>query len=1354
MDDHLKYIQKLNGDNYGIWKVRMKAFLVNKNLWSVIDPNAVVTGTPEEPREILGAASTDPVPSGQSDSSRADLTHKSQQALSLIILGLDDHQIIHVDGCLTGRDAWNKLQKLYEEPSTANKMRLYERFLTLKLEKNVVVRTHVEQFASIRSQLKSVGVSIDDGLYKLALLRSLSSKFDNLVVTLENQIDSINVEDLHARVYREEVRQDTAENDSSQLLSAHVKPNYRFGNKHSRNVKCYYCNKTGHIKPNCWKWKQDQTRGKSGNSRQQNTTGHFLLASENIRDDNVKPMESVWFVDSGASFHLCHNKILFKNVLRQLNHPKIIKLGDGSQITADYEGDIDMECSSIFGKFQLRVRNVLYVPQAKVNLLSVAQIQKNGYSILFENNECVVSHKASGTTVLHIPINGTGFMFDCIIYMPTGEAFLAKKADNNSMIWHRRLGHCGIKVLHELKKQDLISSGIGTADETEVLSNCKACDLGKMTNQTYRTSVFKSKGILELIHTDLCGPMKVESLGKAKYFLLFVDDFSRMTFVYFVRSKRDVKDVIKTFIQYVERQSGKKVKRIRSDNGGEYTSNSLAEFFRCNGIVHERSAPYTPQQNGVAERSNRILIEKARCMLHDGKMPLQFWADAVSTAAYLRNLTPSSSLNWKTPKEVYTGRKPRISHLRVFGSSAQVFIPIATRSKWDATSRMCMFIGYTLTDRNYRFYNQSTRKVIIGSHAKFYENTCGFHDHEHNTTWKLSDLIELSLFESEDVSEIGAISATHNEHHVDNNHLPTYDIGEGSHSTSSVQDPQASEIQDNPSDEPMATTTRSGRISRQPPRLTYEHCVTDDEDADVATMYTAFEPQSFIEAVCSPQKDEWKAAMNREMEALIHKGTWDLVDVAPEQKVIDCRWVYVLKHSNDGQKPSFKARLVAKGFSQTYGVEYFDTFAPVARLSSTRLLLAIALDKQAYIHQMDVKNAFINGFLKEDLYMHQPEGFIDETYPNRVCKLNRAIYGLKQAAREWYETIENFLREIYLTCTKTDQGIFCGMIDGFTVRIVLYVDDILIITEDRNVLHKIKDLLSSKFDMKDLGCVRKFIGMNIEYNREMKFMRLDQCSKIDEVITRYGMQKCNGIRTPLHVSFASEIRVGSEKCSSIVPYREAIGSLLYVATCTRPDILYAVNILSKYCEFPERHHWTLVKRIIRYLKQTRHYALVYNPTPNNNLTAFSDADWAGLSDRKSTSGLAIYYKDCLIGWRSKRQSIVALSTTESEMIALVEGYKEFKYFKKLLFEVGSDCDEYHIYCDNQPCITIAHKNGYNGRSKHIDLRYLAIQDFIQKKEFQLLHCSSRDMVADIFTKSLSPVLHNQIVQNLCLDTSH
>lgn len=483
--------------------------------------------------------------------------------------------------------------------------------------------------------------------------------------------------------------------------------------------------------------------------------------------------------------------------------------------------------------------------------------------------------------------------------------------------------------------------------------------------------------------------------------------------------------------------------------------------------------------------------------------------------------------------------------------------------------------------------------------------------------------------------------------------------------------------------------------------------------------------------------------MHEEMQALRDHKTWTLVEPSTvRQKLIYCRYVFKVKPETRATKQRHKARLVAKGFQQRRGVDFNETYAPVAKLSSIRLLLAHAHTRGLVVSQVDVKNPFLNSKLDEEIYMRQPKGFVNMRHPNHVCKLRRTIYGLKQAARGFYSALCAALGQCQLCALRTDPAVFFGQVDKRDTWVVAYVDDLLIIGFDNTAVDFVKSHLRSAFLLKDLGRAPEFVGIALVYDEQRGTLCFNQTSAIRRALKKFNMSNSKPISSPMEKSVVAHLRSDSEPAVN-VPYREAIGSLLYIATCTRPDIAYAVSTLAQFCEAPTTVHWSMVKRVFRYMRVTASSSLVYSRRgarrDTGTFIGYSGSDWAGLPDRKSTSGSILLYDGCVVTWKSRKQGLVAMSTTEAKMIAVVEAFKEQKVVHKL-FEESSNIvyAPWLVYCDNQAVIQVGHDSGYTGRAKHIELRYLAIQDVLHSRNIELKYCASDDNLADIFTKALLP----------------
>jgi len=504
-----------------------------------------------------------------------------------------------------------------------------------------------------------------------------------------------------------------------------------------------------------------------------------------------------------------------------------------------------------------------------------------------------------------------------------------------------------------------------------------------------------------------------------------------------------------------------------------------------------------------------------------------------------------------------------------------------------------------------------------------------------------------------------------------------------------------------------------------------------------------YEPHTYREASSNPL---WQKAMSDELQALSKTQTWDFVALPPGKTPIGCKWVYKIKTRSDGTIERYKARLVAKGFTQEYGIDYEETFAPVARLTSVRSLIAIAASKHWTLSQMDVKNAFLNGDLTEEVYMHPPPGI--ESPPNTVCRLRRALYGLKQAPRAWFSKFSSTMAQFGFSSSPHDSALFLRKTAQGITLLLLYVDDMIITGDDLTCISELKQFLSSHFEMKDLGSLSYFLGLEISSDSSGYY--LTQARYASDLLSRAGLTDSKTAPTPLEYNTRLTPMEGSP-LSDATLYRQLVGSLVYL-TVTRPDIAQAVHIVSQFLSAPRSTHYAAVLRILRYVKGTLFYGLHYSASSPLELRAFSDADWAGdPTDRRSTTGYCFFLGDSLISWRSKKQRIVSRSSTEAEYRALADTSQELLWLRWLLADMGVvHTSATTLYCDNRSAIQIAHNDVFHDRTKHIEIDCHFIRHHVASGTIHLQSVSSAAQTADIFTKTHLPHRFHDLLSKLNL----
>ena len=634
--------------------------------------------------------------------------------------------------------------------------------------------------------------------------------------------------------------------------------------------------------------------------------------------------------------------------------------------------------------------------------------------------------------------------------------------------------------------------------------------------------------------------------------LTIIDDYSRKLWVFFLKNKSDVFATFKDWKILIEKQTGRQVKRLRTDNGLEFCSDAFNSFCKKEGILRHLTVPGTPQQNGVAERMNRTIMEKVRCMLSNSKLSKSFWAEAAATSCFLINRSPSTAIDKKTPEELWSGTPADYSVLRIFGCPAYAHVD---NGKLEPRSVKCVFLGYKPGVKGYRLWCPEARKTIVSRNVIFYENSM---------LKKSSVSVEVSCDTGEQESDFKV------EHRV---------VSDKSVVQSSPE--KVSEtVQENTPSQPVPARSiandRPRRVIKAPRRY-------DDEEADIVAYALEVaegidEPSTYSEAVSSVDSEKWIMAMQEEMESLQKNKTWELGELPKGKRVVRCKWVFKRKEGIPGvEEPRFKARLVAKGYSQIPGVDFNDVFSPVVKHSSIRALLGIVAMHDLELEQLDVKTAFLYGELEEDIYMQQPEGFISSGKEDLVCLLKKSLYGLKQSPRQWYKRFDSFITTTGFSRSDYDSCVYFKRVDDGFVYLLLYVDDMLIAAKDIDVIVKIKAQLNSEFEMKDLGPAKKILGMEISRDRKAGVLYLSQKGYINKVLKRFNMSNAKPVSTPLasHFKLSSALCPQSEEDISYmveVPYSSVVGSLMYAMACTRPDLAYAVSMVSRYMANPGKEH--------------------------------------------------------------------------------------------------------------------------------------------------------------------------------------
>jgi hypothetical protein len=895
----------------------------------------------------------------------------SKKAWTYICLAVEPEQQIHVRDTSTAKEAWDALKHQFARVSVSQIVRLRQQYYSCRSKSGDSMLDHINRIKSLHDQLREMGIEYNDKELAMTLLASLPESYNSLITALDAVgEDTLTYQKVKGMLLNDAARISVTKKDEDAYTMQ--RPYNKRGfkpkdqgktenpNQNSFRGTCHSCKKRGHFARDC-----PQRKNNPSNSNKGKSSIH-CTAEEPCDQDDADEIalfvtgdenHSGWIIDSGATQHMTYERDSLSEYV-EFKRPCKVNLGDNRVILAYGKGTYRLSTDLNGSSQKIALKNVLYLPELKRNLLSVQAMSKLGATVVFKGDECRISmdSRLVGIGIMH----GKLYMLKVVLE----EYVNVVKSDPNMELWHCRFGHLGMDNVSKLLNSRMVE-GMSGAKDGDMSDVCEACVQGKQHRSPYpKKSSNKATELFETVHSDVCGPMGVKSFGKSQYFVTFIDEYSRYTEVYFLKSKDEVMEKFKQYVNQVEKL-GKRVKNLRSDNGGEYCSKAFDEYLKAKGITHQTTVPYCPEQNGIAERMNRTLVEAARSMMFHAGMPKEFWAEAIHTASYVHNRSPTSSLKEVTPYERMFGQKPDVSNLRVFGCIAFKHIPDAKRRKLDKKSSKCVFVGYPEGTKGYKLYDLEKKSFVRSRDIVFQERT--FHDFK---------LKENSEFYHEDnrnpeSSEIDAI--------IDPNDHNEEIVNDGVEIVPPVQcnRPVGATFEDNFMRE---VENLNPQRQRRPPRR-YDDEVyncTEDLTADIN------EPSNLTEAFHGKNSAEWKKAAESEYKSLIDNHTWDLVPPPKDKNVIGSKWVFKVKRNVDGTVQRFKGRLVAQGYTQSPGIDYDEVFAPVVRYTSIRSLLAVANICNWEIHQMDVKTAFLQGDLDDEIYMKQPSGFVDPERPDHV----------------------------------------------------------------------------------------------------------------------------------------------------------------------------------------------------------------------------------------------------------------------------------------------------------------------------------------------------------------------------------
>ncbi|GJT06372.1 putative ribonuclease H-like domain-containing protein [Tanacetum coccineum] len=1016
------------------------------------------------------------------------------------------------------------------------------------------------------------------------------------------------------------------------------------------------------------------------------------------KDYPHRALKDKGIVDSGCSRHMTGNKAYLAE-FQDFNGGPVAFGGSKGYITG--KGKIKTR--------KLDFEDACFVKELQhFNLFFVSQICNKTNKVLFIDSECLVLSPE--------------------FKLPDENQVLLKIPRQNNM--------------YSFNLENIVPSGGLACLPLKIFQNdhtCVACQKGKQHKASCKAkSVSSISHSLQLLHMDLFGPTSVRSLNHKTYCLVITDDFSRFSWVFFLRTKDETSGILKDFIRQIENQLNQKVKTIRCDNGTEFKNKDVIEFCGSKGIKREYSNARTPQQNGVAERKNRTLIEAARTMLADSFLPNTFWAEAVSTACYVLNRVLVTKPHNKTPYELITGKGPTWLFDLDYLTDSMNYQPVRSENQANKHAG--------LQEAN---QNAGTEDNIDAGDSKIEAESAQDYFQVDKEDQVFLDELERLKRQEQDANN--AAEALRNEFAQETEDLLLQAGAAKASSTNIVntastpvstaspygglsfidltntdQDdseiPALEEIYDNPTDgiftnssyddegavadftnlEPVVNVSPipTSRINSIHPStlilgdpqsaVQTRSKVTKSSGAHAFVSYKDFqhclfacflsqnEPKKISEAL---EDESWVDAMQEELLQFKIQKVWILVDLPYGKKAIGTKWVYRNKKDERGVVVRNKARLVAQGHRQEEGIDYDEVFAPVARIEAIRIFLAFASYMGFIVYQMDVKSAFLYGKIDEEVYVSQPPGFIDPKYPKKVYKVVKALYGLHQAPRAWYATLSTFLLKNGYRRGTIDKTLFIKKDKHDIILVQVYVDDIIFGSTKKSWCDEFEALMKSRFQMSSMGELTFFLGLQVKQKEDGIFISQDKY--VAEILKKFDFVSVKTASTPIETQ---KPLVKDEEASDVDVhlYRSMIGSLMYL-TASRPDTMY--------------------------LKGKPKLGLWYPKVSSFDLEAYSNSDYVGANlDRKSTTRCCQFLGGRLISWQCKKQTIMATSNKEAEYVAAANCCGQVLWIQNQMLDYGFNFMNTKIYIDNESTICIVKNPVFHSKTKHIAIRHHIIRD--------------------------------------------
>ncbi|CAA7024026.1 unnamed protein product [Microthlaspi erraticum] len=1249
-------VAKLTSSNYLMWSRQIHALIDGYDLAAFLKETTPV------PCQVIttdGVISPNPVYA---------VYQRQDKLLYSAILGAISQSVQPLlSKATTSAEIWTTLTAIYAKPSRGHIKQLQQQLKTWKKGTKTIIE-YLQGITTRVDQLAHLGKVLDLEDQIESALDGLPEEYKQVADQIEGRDTPPTFIELHEKLINHEAKLLAAQPTQPYPVTANVATHrYRPPQSQKQTQRSW--------QPPSNSSDQRTPRPYLGRCQLCGVQGHSARRCSQLPQHNGLPTPktwqpranfaaaSPWLLDSGATHHIASD-LANLSLHQPYTGGEEVVVGNGSALPISHTGSTLLTSSTR----PLHLNNILYVPSIQKNLISVYKLcNANQVSVQFYPSWFQVRDLRTG-----IPLfQGTtkNELYEWPIPKPVASTFFTSTNNLKTTIsdWHSRLGHPSLPIL----KHIISAFSLPLSNSLSQVFPCTDCCINKAHKFPFTESTITSSRPLEILFSDVWTSPTL-SLDNYKYYLIIVDHYSRYVWFYPLKLKSQVKETFIRFTALVENKFQHKIGTFFSDNGGEFIA--LRDFLSSKGITHLTSPPHTPEHNGLAERRHRHIVETGLTLLTKAKLPNSYWPFAFATAVYLINRMPTSNLSFQSPFKILFQTDPNYSKLKIFGCLCFPWLRPYTSNKLDPRSVPCVFLGYSLTQSAYLCWQPHTNRMYVSRHVRFEESIFPFQSLlQQNTTFTTENPTSSSPTATHVPLPVTPLISAHL--------APSASMGSSSSDSAPTPlMPSPTTMSSSDSRESLSSATQSSASSQSPSQATHpnnstepepnnnfsgpsppgptEHSTASAHSSSNTTSPTTTQPTNSHSSSDSPTtsvtaSDDVFASpspppppplenahqMQTRAKNNIRKPNtrYDLVPPTPNMNIIDNKWIFRLKYQPNGDIDKHKSRLVAKGFTQQPGIDYFETFSPVIKATTIRVVLDVATSRDWGLRQLDINNAFLQESLEEEVYMRQPPGFVDPDLPDYVCRLKKPIYGLKQAPRAWYLELKNHLLTLGFKNSVADTALFVLQKGTTLLYLLVYVDDIVVTGNDPAAIEATIKNLATRFSLKDMGALSYFLG--IEVIRTKQGLHLNQRKYILDLLHRMHMSDAKPIATPMATN--PKLVLSGEKHNNPTEYRQLVGSLQYLAF-TRPDIAYAVNKLSQFMHSPTTDHWQAAKCVLRYLAGTPTHGIYFTKSNSLTLHAFSDADWGGDTDNYiSTNGYIVYLGKHAISWSAKKQKGVA-----------------------------------------------------------------------------------------------------------------